>query len=204
VALNLDDIVVHRAILKSHDEHLHSVSSAMTKHHLTLNGEKSFFAAPAIEFVGFCLSADGTYPLHSNMEAIDRVQEPTSAAQVASFLGMTVCVMYYLRFLTQYSVTTMPLRKLLKQDEPWLWTPASSDTVRLLSQLTSPPVVAHFDLPSPTLVTHDASALASPTLAPGRDTAKHNLVQLLHTPLQEMVSLKELQDASASSGCCCT
>ncbi|KAG7275128.1 hypothetical protein CRUP_024694 [Coryphaenoides rupestris] len=36
-----------------------------------------------------------------------------------------------------------------------------------------------------------------PTLAPGRDSAEHDLVQLLHTPLQGTVSLKELQDASA-------
>jgi len=37
----------------------------------------------------------------------------------------------------------------------------------------------------------------APTLALGRDPAEHDLVQLLHTPLQETLSLKELQDASA-------
>lgn len=313
VAIYLDDIVVHGATVEGHDERLHRVFSAMAKHHLTLNGEKCVFAAPAIEFVGFRLSAGGTYPLHSNTEAIHRVPEPTSASQVASFLGMTA---YYLRFLPQYSATTAPLRKLLKQDEPWVWTPACSDAVRLLkSQLTSAPVLAHFDLASPTLVTCDASALAvgavmsqlqggverpiafasralSPTeqrysvgerealaclwacerwhmylygrtftlrtdhqalttllatsgtghkplrlhrwadrlqqynfrlqftpgrdnvvadllsraipspptakpLAPERDQAEHDLIQLLHTPLQETVSLQELRDASA-------
>jgi len=107
--------VVHGATAKSHDERLHSVFKVMAKHHLPLNGEKCVFAAPAIEFLGFRLSADGTYPLHSNTAAIHRVPDPTSAAQVASFLGMTA---YYLRFLPQYSSTTAPLQKLLKQDEP--------------------------------------------------------------------------------------
>ncbi|KAK0152341.1 hypothetical protein N1851_006252 [Merluccius polli] len=36
-----------------------------------------------------------------------------------------------------------------------------------------------------------------PYLAPGQDQAEHDLVQLLHTPLQETVSLREIQDASA-------
>jgi len=63
VALYLDDIVVHGATIKSHDECLHSVFSAMAKHHLILNSEKGVFAAPAIEFTGCRLSADGTYPL---------------------------------------------------------------------------------------------------------------------------------------------
>lgn len=158
VAIYLDDIVVHGATAESHDERLHSVFSAMAKHHLTLNSEKCVFATPSIEFVGFRLSAEGIYPLQSNTEAIHRLPEPTTAAQVASFLGMTA---YYLRFLPQYSATTAPLRKLLKRDEPWLWTSACSDAVRLLkSQLTSPPILAHFDLASPTLVTCDASAMA--------------------------------------------
>jgi len=123
----------------------------------TLNGEKGVFATPAIKFVGLSLSCDSTYPLHSNTVAIHRVPEPTSAAQVASFLGMTA---YYLHFLPQYSATTVPLRKMLKQDEPRLWTPACSDAMRLLkSQLTSPRILVHFDLASPTLVTCNASAL---------------------------------------------
>ncbi|KAJ8332775.1 hypothetical protein SKAU_G00416710 [Synaphobranchus kaupii] len=158
VAIYLDDIVVHEATVGSHDERLHSVFSTMAKHHLTLNGEKCVFAAPAIEFVGFRLSADGMYPLHSNTEAIHRVPEPTSAAQVASFLGRMA---YYLCFLPQYSATTAPLRKLLKHGEPWFWTSACSDAVCLLkSQLTSPPVLVYFDLASPTLVTCDASTMA--------------------------------------------
>ena len=67
-----------------------------------------------------------------------RVPEPTSPAQIASFLGMTV---YYLSFLPQYLDTTAPLRK-------------------LKMQLTSPPILAHFDLASPTFVTWDASTIA--------------------------------------------
>ena len=73
VAIYLDNIVVHGATVESHDECLHRVFSALAKHHLTLNGEKCVFAAPAIEFVGFRLSADGIYALHS--------QRPSTVSQ---------------------------------------------------------------------------------------------------------------------------
>ena len=66
---------------------------------------------------------------------------------------------YYLRFLPHYSQTTAPLHQLLKKDEPWAWTAACSDAVRSLkSQLTTAPVLAHFDPVCPSIVTCDASA----------------------------------------------
>ncbi|KAF3854231.1 hypothetical protein F7725_022286 [Dissostichus mawsoni] len=48
------------------------------------------------DFVGFRLTADGLSPLHSNVEAVLRLPEPSCPAQISSFLGMTA---YYLRFL---------------------------------------------------------------------------------------------------------
>ena len=111
----LDDIVVHGINAATHDEH-----------HLMLNTDKCVFVASVINYVGFRLSAGGISPLQSNMEAIQCVPEPTSSVQVASFLGMTA---YFLSFLPQYSDTTAPLRKLLKTDEPWIWTPACSEAV---------------------------------------------------------------------------
>ncbi|KAL0148064.1 hypothetical protein M9458_056604 [Cirrhinus mrigala] len=149
VAIYLDDVVIHGPTPESHDERLSK---------LTLNAEKCIFSAPTIEYVGFQLSADGVTPLRSNIDAILAIPEPSSAAQVASFLGMTG---YYLKFLPHYSATTAPLRRLLRKDEPWVWTQACSDAVRALKvQLTTAPVLAHFDISSPTWVTCDASATA--------------------------------------------
>lgn len=158
VVMYLDDIVVHGETSASHYECLSKVLDTLTHHSLTLNGEKCIFAASAIEFVGFRLTSDGLSPLHSNVEAVLRLPEPSCPAQLSSFLGMTA---YYLRFLPKYSENTAPLRALLKQDAPWSWTPSCSAAIRRLkSQLTSPPVLAHFDLLSPTLVTCDASNTA--------------------------------------------
>ncbi|KAJ8353780.1 hypothetical protein SKAU_G00213470 [Synaphobranchus kaupii] len=156
VAVYLDDIVVHAPDMSTHDERLHRVFVALLGNSLTLNSEKCSFAAAAINFVGFRLTAKGIAPLLSNVDAIHRIPEPTSASQMASFLGMTA---YYLRFLPQYSQTTAPLRQLLKKEEPWNWTAACSRAFHSLkTQLTTPPILAHFDPSSPTLVTCDASA----------------------------------------------
>ncbi len=158
VAVFLDDIVVHAADIQTHNDCLNRVASALMEHNLTLNAEKCTFATSAIDFVGFRLTPRGIAPLQSNIEAIHRIPEPSSTSQVASFLGMTA---YYLRFLPQYSRTTAPLRQLLKKDEPWNWTAECSEAVQILkSQLTTPPILAHFDPDSPTIVTCDASTKA--------------------------------------------
>ncbi len=137
VAVFLDDIVVRVAEIQTHNDRLNRVASAFMEHNFTLNAEKYKFATSAIDFVGFRL---------------------TSTSQVASFLGMTA---YYLRFLPQYSWTTVPLRHLLKTDEPWNWTAECSEAIQnLKSQLTTPPILAHFDPEIQTLVTWDASTQA--------------------------------------------
>lgn len=157
-AVYLDDIVVHGPGQATHDARLHRVFVALTKHHLTLNGEKCLFSVPTVDFIGFRLSADGIAPLSSNVDEIQRIPEPTSTTQVASFLGMTA---YYLRFLPNYSQTTAPLRQLLKKEEPWAWSPQCLESFSMLkTQLTSPPVLAHFSLSSPTFITCDASTAA--------------------------------------------
>ncbi len=158
-AIYLDDVIVHAPNAVVHEQRLRATFAALSQHNLTLNMEKCLFAVPEVDFVGFHVSSEGLSPLHSNIEAIHQVPEPSSAAQVASFLGMTT---YYMRFLPQYSTITYPLRQLLKKDAPWTWSSACSDAVRTLKELlTNPPVLAHFSLDCPTLVTCDASATAA-------------------------------------------
>ncbi|KAJ7998311.1 hypothetical protein DPEC_G00221380 [Dallia pectoralis] len=121
-----------------------------------MNTEKCTFSIPAIDFVGFRVSADGISPLQSNVAAISAVPNPTTASQLASFLGMTA---YYMRFLPQYSYVTAPLRMLLRQDATWTSEcQAGFDELKRL--LTTSPILAHFQLDCPTFVTCDASAVA--------------------------------------------
>lgn len=82
VVVYLDNIVVHGETSASHDERLSRVLETLNHHSLTLNGEKCIFAASAIEFVGFRLTSDRLSPLHSNVEAVLRVPEPSCPAHL--------------------------------------------------------------------------------------------------------------------------
>jgi len=128
---------------------LHSVFRVMVKHHLTLNGEKCVFAAPAIEFVGIRLSADGTYPLHSNGG-----HPPCPRAHLSRSGGLLPA---HDSILSPFPATVLlHNRATAKAVEK----AGSGCLPARKSQLTSPPVLAQFDLASPTHVTCDASALA--------------------------------------------
>ncbi|KAM9328473.1 uncharacterized protein KZ484_019859 [Pholidichthys leucotaenia] len=98
----------------------------LTKHGLTLNGEKCIFRAMTVKFVGFRLSTEGLNLLHSNIEAILQLPEPSCPIQFSSFLGM---VNFYGRFIPRYSETIDPLHTLLKQDATWVWIPACSAAI---------------------------------------------------------------------------
>lgn len=102
-AIYLDFVVVHRPTAKIR---LKIVFAALAKHKLSLSAGKCVFSLPAIEFVGFGLTASGITPLQSNVDAIQAIPKPSSATQVASFLVMTA---YYLKFLPQYSAGTILL-----------------------------------------------------------------------------------------------
>lgn len=66
-AMYLDDIVVHRKDMTTHDECLIQGFTALSRHNLRLNTEKCVFAVPAIDFVGLRVSSSGITPLQSNV-----------------------------------------------------------------------------------------------------------------------------------------
>ncbi|KAM9314785.1 LOW QUALITY PROTEIN: sodium channel and clathrin linker 1-like [Pholidichthys leucotaenia] len=223
VVVYLDDIVVHGASSEEHDKRLEKVLGAVQEHGVTLNGNKCVLVAETVDFVGFQLLGEGLKPLVSNVEAVHHLADPSSPAEISSFLGM---VNFYGRFIPRYSETIEPLRALLKQDTPWVWTPACSAAVeRLKQQLTLPPILAHFDPDCTTIVTCDASgsilgavmsqvqdgterpvAFTSRSLSEAEkkyvidlgavDSVETELVHTLHGDLQDIVSPWELREVS--------
>lgn len=87
VVIYLDSIVVHGETLASRDERLSRVLDALSRHNLTLNGEKWTFKTSSMEFVGFRLKSDSLSPLHSNVEATMCLPEPSCPAQRAQILS---------------------------------------------------------------------------------------------------------------------
>ncbi len=154
----LDDILVHGRGTAQHDQRLRLVLERLTQHNATVRKDKCIIGASAVEFNGHRISAVGLQPLSSNVDAILRIPVPVEPKQLARFVSTAV---YYLKFVQGFADICDPLRQLLKADAVWNWTPTCQHSFDQLKRcLSSPPVLAHFDVTKPTLVTCDASAVA--------------------------------------------
>ena len=89
------------------------------------------------------------------MKTIEELPQPTSAKEVASFLGTTN---FYLKFVHHYTDIAEPPRRLLRKGAPWEWTDEQDQAFRTLKyKITSASILAHFDPDAQTIVTTDAS-----------------------------------------------
>ena len=89
VAAYMDGIVIHGSDRTTHHQRLNEVFQRLHHHNLMVNVEKCIFAAKEVPFVGHRISGSGISPLSSNVEAVQQLPEPTSAAKFSSFVGMT-------------------------------------------------------------------------------------------------------------------
>ena len=81
--------------------------------------------------------------------------QPTDVPSLQRLLGMT-------KFLSQYipndSTITAPLRTLLKKGVTWNWTGQQDEALsKLKTMLSSPPVLAFYDVTKPVTIQSDAS-----------------------------------------------
>ena len=84
--------------------------------------DKCVFRASAIDFLGHDISGDGTTPLPSKMDTVNKFPKPTTVKQLQEFLGM---INYYHRFIPNAAEILSPLYCLsaTKQKELEGWTP---------------------------------------------------------------------------------
>ena len=149
------DIVIHGRTKDQRDKRQQLVLERLAEYHITLNPNKRQFARTEINFLGYHVSSQGVLPLYSNVKTIEELPQPTSAKEVASFLGTPN---FYLKFVAHYADTAEPRRRLLRKDVPWDWTDEQDQAFRTLKhKITSAPILAHFDLDAQTIVTTDAS-----------------------------------------------
>ena len=101
------------------------------------------------------MDADGLHAIDKKVEAIRNAPAPANQQQLRSFLGM---VNYYAKFVNNYSTTTHPLHELLHNDAKWKWGKAQQNAFdELKDQLSSAPVLMHYDAELPLKLDTDAS-----------------------------------------------
>lgn len=152
----MDDLLIAADSETEAIDTLRTVLDIIRDSKLTLNLEKCKFLQKEIEYLGYDVSGSGVRPGKKKIEAVTKFKEPTNVHELRMFLGLTS---YFRKFVRQYAVIAHDLYKLLKKNEPWVWTSVQQIAFdKLKTILTSRPVLALYDHNAETEVHTDASS----------------------------------------------
>lgn len=151
----LDDVIVFAPTFKSHLERLSSILSVFREAGLQLNSSKCHFGHRQVTILGHLVDSSGIRPDPDKVRAVLDFPVPTCVKDVRSFVGLCS---YFRRFVRNFAEVARPLTDLLKKDVPFEWGPDQGTAFsQLITLLTTPPILAHFDPSAPTEVRTDAS-----------------------------------------------
>jgi hypothetical protein len=161
VVVYVDDICIFTKTDDPHEhlEKLEKVLDSLRQHDLLAKGSKCSLFRTEMEFLGFLVSADGTRPTPSKVEAVVRMAPPETVSQLRSFLGM---MNFFASHIAAFSERASPLTDLLRGAttgrQRLLWSPRCEQAFRdLKSALISTPVLRGFDPSLRTAVHVDGS-----------------------------------------------
>lgn len=158
----LDDFCVYSKSPAEHESHLHQLFTRMKEFGVLINTSKCVFGASEVTFLGYQISASGTKPLESKVQAIKDFPIPKTVRQLRRFLGM---INFYRRFLPHSASIQAPLNALLagnvKANHP---VNISGDTLLAFNKckesLANAALLAHPDCQAALALTTDASDVA--------------------------------------------
>ena len=122
---------------------------------LKIKRDKCQFAQESVKFLGHIVSARGTEPDSSKVEAVRDFATPTSLTDVRAFLGLAS---YYRRFIKNFADIAAPLHDLTKGGQEFSWTSAADQAFNdLKNRLCSAPILSLPDFFLPFTIHTDAS-----------------------------------------------
>jgi hypothetical protein len=155
VEVFIDDIAVWGKTLQEHDERLEKVLDRCRAEGIHLNKSKCHFRVREAKYLGHVLSADGLKIDPDKIQAVQEMPRPNSKEEVHRLLGM---VTYLSKFISNCSAKTEPLRRLLKNDQEFVWGLEQENSYEtLLKDLVSSPTLALFDQNKSVTLSVDAS-----------------------------------------------
>ncbi|GJV90442.1 putative nucleotidyltransferase, ribonuclease H [Tanacetum coccineum] len=138
VIVFIDDILVFSKS-KEHEEHLRTVLQILRQEKLYAKFSKCEFWLSKVAFLGHIVSAEGITMDPAKVEAITKWPRPTSVTEVRSFLGLAG---YYRRFVEGFSRLALPLTKLMRKGEKFVWNEEREKSFEELKQrLVSSPIL---------------------------------------------------------------
>nr|GFA26545.1 reverse transcriptase [Tanacetum cinerariifolium] len=139
IILFIDDILVFSKSKEEHEDHLRIVLQTLRQEKLYTKFSKCEFWLSNVAFLGHIVSAKGITMDPAKVEAITKWPRPTSVTEVHSFLGLAG---YYRRFVEGFSHLALPLTKLMRKGEKFVWNEEREKSFEELKQrLVSAPVL---------------------------------------------------------------
>nr|GFB58770.1 putative reverse transcriptase domain-containing protein [Tanacetum cinerariifolium] len=108
----------HLKTREEHEDHLRIVLEILRQKKLYAKFSKCDFWLGQVAFLGHIVSADGITMDHAKVEAITNWPRPTTVTEFRSFLGLAG---YYRIFVEGFSLLALPLTKLMRKGEKFVW-----------------------------------------------------------------------------------
>ena len=107
-----------------------------------------------LAWFGYHINQNGVKPIKDKTEAITKPEAPNKVEELKSFLGS---IQHLSKFINNLLKKTDRMRRLVKKDVNWDWTPEiDEDFKKLKKEITEAPCLAHFDSKRDTYITADA------------------------------------------------
>nr|GFC80586.1 putative reverse transcriptase domain-containing protein [Tanacetum cinerariifolium] len=118
VIVFIENILVYSKTKEEHEEYLYIVLGTLRQEKLYVKMLKCEFWLGQVAFLGHIVSADGITMDPVKVEAITKWPRPKTVTEVRSLLGLAG---YYRRFVEGFSQLALPLTKLMRKGEKFVW-----------------------------------------------------------------------------------
>lgn len=106
-------------------------------------------------YLGHMIDSDRLHPFKEKTEAIEKALVLKNTTELRAFLPL---LNYYGKFMPNLSSEIKPMMMLLQKDKEWVWTEECQIAFEhTKAQLSSTPVLAHYDRKLPAILGSDAS-----------------------------------------------
>ncbi|KAJ9560730.1 LOW QUALITY PROTEIN: hypothetical protein OSB04_005890 [Centaurea solstitialis] len=130
VIVFIDDILIYSRSKEEHVEHLREVLEVLRKEKLYAKFSKCDFWLQEVQFLGHLVNREGVKVDPAKVEAVMKWETPKTPTEIRSFLGLAG---YYRRFIQDFSKIAVPMTKLTRKNERFVWgneQEAAFDTLR--------------------------------------------------------------------------
>ena len=129
--------------IEDHEKEVRKVLTKLRNAGYRASEKKTELFKKELTWLGYLINQNGVKPIKDKTEATTKLIAPKKAKELKSFLGS---IQHLSKFFNNLSKKIDRMRKLLKKDVKWDWTPElDEDFEKLKKEITEAPCLAHID-----------------------------------------------------------